>query len=139
MRSDPASQTGFTLVETVAAMGILALAAVPLMQLASDATNNASHLETRLLARTVAENVLARAIADPEQIDGGTHAGQEGQLGRAYTWTLIASPPRQGEVQSLNVTVWQEGDAQPLSTMQSLKAIARPVAPVAVTDSEEEE
>ncbi|GAB5457768.1 MAG: type II secretion system minor pseudopilin GspI [Henriciella sp.] len=130
MRSDPSSQAGFSLVETIAAMGILALTAVPLMQLASDATNNAANLENRLLARTVAENVLARALVQPETIDGGIQQGRETQMGRSYTWSMTASPARVGEVQSLLVTVQLEDGTQTLARMESLKAIARPVAPV---------
>lgn len=136
MRSDPSSQAGFSLVETIAAMGILAMTAVPLMQLASDATNNAANLENRLLARTVAENVLARALVQSETIDGGLQEGRETQMGRAYTWSMTASPARVGEVQSLLVTVQLEDSAQTLARMESLKAIARPITPVETSGDE---
>ena len=72
-------QSGFSLVETVAAMGILALAAIPLMQVTTDASRNAASLESRLLARTVAENVMARSMATQDVIDAGISAGAHGQ------------------------------------------------------------
>ena len=105
-------QSGFSLVETVAAMGILALAAVPLLQITTDATRNAANLEGRVLARTVAENVMARAMATPEIIDAGIATGRETQMGRTYIWTRTASLPQVGEIQNLEVQVRREGDEQ---------------------------
>ena len=114
-------QSGFSLVETVAAMGILALAAVPLLQITTDATRNAANLEGRVLARTVAENVMARAMATPEIIDAGIATGRETQMGRTYIWTRTASLPQVGEIQNLEVQVRREGDEQVAARLVSLK------------------
>ena len=89
------SQAGFSLVETVAAMGILALAAIPLLQVTTDASRNAASLETRLLARTVAENVMARSMSTREVLDAGLATGQETQLGRTFIWTRTTGPAQQ--------------------------------------------
>ncbi len=125
-RSKASAQAGFSLVETVAAMGILAMTALPLMQVASDATRNASRLEARLLARTVAENIMARSIADPARIDSGLETGNEVQLGRGFVWTRTAGPGVPGEVQTLTVTVQMDGDPQVLARLQTLRAVPRP-------------
>ena len=125
-RSKTPAQAGFSLVETIAAMGILAMTALPLMQVASDATRNASRLETRLLARTVAENIMARSIADPAQIDAGIETGNEVQLGRGFAWTRTAGPSVPGEVQTLTLTVQLDGDPQVLAQLQTLRAVPRP-------------
>ena len=103
--------------ETVAAMGILALAAVPLLQITTDATRNAANLEGRVLARTVAENDMARAMGTPEVIDAGVATGQEIHMGRTRT----ASLPQVGELQSLEVQVRREGDQQTVARLVSLK------------------
>ena len=112
-------QAGFSLVETVAAMGILALAAVPLLQITTDATRNAATLEGRVLARTVA--AVARAMATPEIIDACVATGQETQMGRTFVWTRTASLPQVGELQSLEVQVRREGDQQTVARLVSLK------------------
>ena len=117
------NQCGFSLVETVAAMGILALAAIPLMQVTTDASRNAASLESRLLARTVAENVMARAMATREVIDAGISAGQETQMGRTYNWVRTASQADQGTLQNLRVDVRPAESEQVLASLISLKYI----------------
>ena len=109
-------------------MGILALAAIPLLQISTDATRNAASLEARVLARTVAENTMARAIVDPEQIDAGVATGRETQMGRAFIWTRTSSLAQPGELQNLEVIVRREEDEQVLARLVALKYI-----PVAVS------
>lgn len=102
-------------------MGILALAAVPLLQITTDATRNAANLEGRVLARTVAENVMARAMATPEVIDAGIATGRETQMGRTFIWTRTASLAQVGEIQNLEVRVRREDDEQVVARLVSLK------------------
>ena len=120
---NPTSQAGFSLVETVAAMGILALAAIPLLQISTDATRNAASLEARVLARTVAENTLARAMIEPETIDAGVVTGQETQKGRVFIWTRTSSLALAGELQNLEVQVRREDGEQVLARLVALKYI----------------
>ena len=131
-RSKPGKRdqdSGFSLVETIAAMGILALAAVPLMQLVTDLTRNTAWLENRMLARTVAENVLARALTDVQPRDGGIVAGTETQLGRAYFWTLTASRPVENQTQSLEVAVRADETGDVIARLVTMRAIPGP-API---------
>lgn len=117
------SERGFSLVETVAAMGVLALAAVPLMQVTGDAVRNTSRLETRLLARTVAENVMARTMATPDPIDAGLTVGEETQLSRTFNWSRLSGQALPGSLQTYEVTVTLANDTQVLARLGSLKAI----------------
>lgn len=126
-RASLSREQGFSLVETVAAMGVLALAAVPLMQLTGDATRNTARLESRLLARTVAENVMARTLATPTLIDAGITRGDEKQLARDYTWTRTAGPAIPGGLQTFEVTVTEKNASQVQARLVSLKAIAVPL------------
>jgi general secretion pathway protein I len=106
----------------VAALGVLSLAAVPLMQLASDALTNTGRLESRLLARTTAENVLARTMAERAQITVGQQNGREEQLGRDYDWTLIIIPTDREDLLRLEVQVKEAGRDQVLARLVTLKA-----------------
>lgn len=125
------SEAGFSLVETVAAMGILAMAAIPLLQISSDATRNTAALETRLLARTVGENVMALAMVEPNVLDGGIQTGTQTQLGRQFAYSLTVVPAQPGGLQALEVQVRLEGEGtQVLSRLVSLKAVPLPLAPV---------
>ncbi|MEO0551128.1 MAG: type II secretion system minor pseudopilin GspI [Pseudomonadota bacterium] len=131
------NQAGFSLVETVAAMGVLAIAALPIMQVASNATNNAARLEARLLARMVAENELSYVMSDPNPVNGGLTSGISRQLARSFEWTLVASPAISGDVQTLELSVRREGDPQVLAKLVSLKAVPVPVQ-IADTSSQSE-
>ena len=134
--ADRRTEAGFSLVETVAAMGILALAAVPLLQITTDATRNAASLEGRVLARTVAENVMARSMATDETIDAGLQSGQEVQMGRTYLWSRTASLAQPGELQNLEVLVRREGDEQVLARLVSLKYTSIPLSPLSATNDQ---
>lgn len=117
------AQAGFSLVETVAAMGILALAAIPLLQVTTDANRNAASLETRLLARTVAENELARAMASRTVLDAGISTGEVDQMGRTFVWTRTTSPAQVGQLQNFRVDVRSDNSEQVLASLISLKYI----------------
>lgn len=123
-RARKARTEGFSLVETVAAMAILSLAAVPLMQLSTDAVRNTGRLEARLLARTTAENVLARTMASREPVELGQSAGSETQLGRTYEWTLAAQPAGRPDLIRLEVRVREGEGGQELARLMTLKAVA---------------
>ena len=118
------SETGFSLVETVAALGILSLAAVPLMQLSSGAIQNTARLESRLLARTTAENILSRAMASPDPVVIGQESGTEEQLGRAYDWTLTVIPTETQDLLRLEVRVRESNGEQELARLVTLKSEA---------------
>lgn len=119
------SQAGFSLVETVAAMGILAMAAIPLLQITTDANRNAASLETRLLARTVAENEMARALATRTVLDAGVATGQEVQMGRTFNWVRTTSPAQVGQLQNLQVEVRPAESEQVLASLVSLKYVPK--------------
>lgn len=116
-------QAGFSLVETVAAMGILAMAAIPLLQVTTDANRNAASLETRLFARIVAENEMARAMASQTVLDAGIVTGQGVQMGRSYVWTRTTSPAEIGQLQNLRIDVRPAESEQVLASLISLKYI----------------
>ncbi len=113
---------GFSLVETVAALGILALAALPLMQTARSAADSSRRLETRMLARTVAENVLSYEIVRPDVRDGGLYSGSETQMGRRFDWVIRAGPRTAGDPQQLHVEVRLAEREQVLAALKSLRA-----------------
>jgi general secretion pathway protein I len=121
----PSAQAGFSLVETVAAMGILALAAIPLLQITTDANRNAASLETRLLARTVAENEMARAMATRVVLDAGVVTGQETQMGRTFNWVRTTTPAQVGQLQNLRIDVRPAESEQVLASLVSLKYIPK--------------
>jgi len=123
------SEQGFSLIETVAAMAVLAIAAIPLMQMTNTSVQHSRALEARMLARSVAENVIAEAIADPTQLRGGVSIGTQTQLGRVFDWSLTTTPPQPGQLQRFDIVVRANGQSQVLADMESLKFIPSPISP----------
>ncbi|MEM7493253.1 MAG: type II secretion system minor pseudopilin GspI [Pseudomonadota bacterium] len=133
-------QAGFSLVETIAAMGILAMAAIPLLQISTDATRNTAALETRLLARTVAENVMNRALAQPLALEAGLQNGLETQLGRTFSYTLRSSAAGADGLQGLEVLVREDRDgSETAARLVSLKATLQPLPQLTAQTPDESE
>ena len=77
--------TGFTLIEVLVALAIVAVALSAGMRALAQGADGASSLKARTLALWVAENRLARAQLDPSQ--GTTPAsGNETQAGMTLAW-----------------------------------------------------
>lgn len=134
-----ASQAGFSLVETVAAMGILALAAIPLLQITTEANRNASSLEMRLLARTVAENEMARAMASGTVLEAGVATGEQVQIGRSFTWVRTTSRAQVGQLQNLVLEVRPSNSEQVLARLESLKYIPQNLPSLNATQTPNDE
>jgi general secretion pathway protein I len=92
MRS--ARPRGFTLIEVLVALAIVAVALAAGMRALAQSADGASSLKARTLALWVAQNQLARAqLADPPPASG-TASGEETQAGAAFAWreTITGTP-----------------------------------------------
>lgn len=137
----PLTQSGFSLVETIAATGILALAAVPLMQISTDGLSGSANLEARFYARIVAENVLVEELTKPVVgVEAPlVTAGTSLQMGRSYAWRLTIAPAQQNEPQILTVDVSKDGQTQVLARLSSLRMERIVLTPQSETEAPEEE
>lgn len=122
MRSS--SQSGFTLVEVLAALAVFSIAAIGLSQSAGETTRGASHMEARFLAGIVADNHLVEAMRDPQPLRPGAETGTEIQLGRSFNWTRIVGPTSRDDIVSVSVSVENPETKQVLAKLEALKRIA---------------
>ncbi len=85
---------GFTLVEILVALAIVAVALAAGMRALAQAADGASALKSRTLALWVAQNVLARAEMSAPAPPLGESAGEETQAGARFAWraTVSATP-----------------------------------------------
>lgn len=95
MTSRRASQrAGFTLVEVLVALAIIAIALLAALRAAGQGTNNVGELRSRLLAGWVAENLLAEHRARRDWLPLGIQRGSGRQGGLDFAWReeVIATP-----------------------------------------------
>lgn len=126
MKSDSISftQYGFSLVETIAAMGILSLAAIPLLELANESISSTKNIQQRFFARTVAENVLVNEVLASTTTleDVAITMGVSTQMSRSFAWTVTRLPAGRLEPQIVNVEVRLENGTEVLSRVSGLSA-----------------
>jgi general secretion pathway protein I len=85
---------GFTLVEVLVALAIIAIALMAALRAASQGTQAAGELRLRLLAGWVAENRLAEHRARGDWLPVGIGRGTQTQGGMEFVWReeVISTP-----------------------------------------------
>ncbi|MFP4610365.1 MAG: type II secretion system minor pseudopilin GspI [Thiohalophilus sp.] len=96
------AQRGFTLMEVLVAVAVLAIALAAAIRVGSQTAINTVELRERTYAGWVADNVLARIDAGIEPLSGaGERRGKTEQGDQAWEWQLTAEearPPLPGEI-----------------------------------------
>lgn len=84
--SMPRNTTGFTLLEVLVALAILAIAMAAVSRTASSSIHNIDALRIRVIADWVAQNRLANHQAMSDWPAQGIQTGSEDQAGQTYPW-----------------------------------------------------
>ncbi len=116
------SQSGFTLVEVLAALGVFSIAAVGLIHLSSETTVGAKQVDLRALAEIEAGNRMADVMTLTPPLPTGLVAGASTQRGRTFDWTRTVSPTQEEGLYLVDVTVTMPETGQVLSHIQALRA-----------------
>jgi len=89
-----AKPRGFTLIEVLVALAIVAIALMSALRAAGQGTSNVGELRSRLLAGWVAENLLAEHRARRDWLPLGLQRGTGRQGGLHFAWReeVIATP-----------------------------------------------
>ena len=111
---------GFTLLEVLIALAVLALSMGAIIKATSDYTSNQSYLRDRTMAMWVARNVLVQFRVEKEWPRVGERKGTEEMGHREWRWLAVISQTEEAELRRLDVKVFpidSEDDESPLSVL----------------------
>lgn len=111
------SNRGFTLLEILIALAILAILMAGLLKIAADNTRNLWHIENKTIAAIVAANHAAQlrlSKEKPEQDDGW-----ESQAGRRWYWQSQRQVTTTLGLWRYRIPVYLEGDKEPYTELIS--------------------
>jgi len=111
-------QKGFTLLEVLIALAILAIALAAAIKGVSSHVLNLVYLKERSLAHWVGLNALTELRVSGQWPSSGEIKGDEAMAGREFKWVITVTEVEGGDVRRLDVKVTPEDDDErPLSTM----------------------
>jgi general secretion pathway protein I len=105
-------QSGFTLLEVLVALAILAITMAAVSRTASSSIHHVEAVRTRVIADWVAQNRLAQHQARADWPAPGIQTGEETQAGQTYPWQeeIIATP--NPTMRRIVVSVYAPDDAK---------------------------
>ncbi len=107
MTSPAARQAGFSLMEVLVALAVLAIAMAALVESAGSFTSNQAYLENKTLAHWVAlDQLTLLRISDSPSL--GSQEGEQEMAGRIWNWSLLLSSTPDPDVMQAKITVKQE-------------------------------
>ena len=104
-KTDPAPMalSGFTLLEVMVALAVVAIALAALVSGAAFTLRTQSQLTTQTLASWVASNQLARFAS----IRNAARQGQEQLAGQSWAWEITTSTTSEPRLQKAMITVFE--------------------------------
>ena len=113
-------QQGFTLLEVLVALAVLALAMGAVIKATSDYTGNQSYLRDRTLAMWVARNVLVQYQVTGQWLSVGERKGTQEMGDQEWRWLARISQTEESELRRLDVEVYpldSDDDENPVSVL----------------------
>ena len=115
--SRPRPSRGFTLLEILVALAVLAIALAATARSMGAAIDTTAALRDRTLARWVAEDRLAQLELGREWPALDTKEGDADMGGRAFRWRQQTSASPVARMRRVEVSVFQPGTDSPLARM----------------------
>ena len=111
--------TGFTLLEVLVALAVLALTMGAVIKAVGDYTGNQAYLRDRTLAVWVARNVLAEQQLESAWPGVGEIQGNSDMGGREWSWLATVTQTEEEELRRLDVEVHMidDDDSEPLAVL----------------------
>jgi general secretion pathway protein I len=112
---------GFTLLEILVALAILAIALSAVIKATGEGIGNVGYLRDQTLASWVALNRINTIQLEEDWPALGVSKGQVDMAGREWEWEVQVSDTSDEDLRRLDVTVRQRGDTTPLVSLIAFK------------------
>lgn len=119
MRAASGHQSGFSLIEMMAALAVLAVAGIAVVQMLQTTTRNTAALEERSLAMLAAENILNEQLLI--SVDRGNRAGSYALAGVDYDWRLAINPTTDADLLHYVVTIHPDSEDRTLARIETFR------------------
>lgn len=118
MRAHPA-EAGFSLIEMMAALTVLALAGLALVNMSSATTRNTAAVQERALAMLAAENILNREILRETRPQSGS--GEYALGGTDYAWELAVAATDEAQLLRLHLVIREAGSGRVVAELDTFR------------------
>jgi len=128
----PYRNAGFTLIEILVALAVIAIAVAAVMAAISGNVSNAAYIQDRTLAHWVAMNKIAEIQVAKDWPAAGTQHGESLMASQEWPWRVTVSTTDDPDVRRLDVAVFaNQNQKDPLSAMVAY--VGRPLITSAIT------
>jgi general secretion pathway protein I len=108
---------GFTLLEVLVALAIIAIALTAAVRAAGVSLDSSAQVRERMFATWIAQNRLAELTARHEFPDLGRHSGEATQAGRKFTWEEIVGTTPNDNFRRVEIQVRAAGQDHIAATL----------------------
>ena len=119
MRAASGHQSGFSLIEMMAALAVLAVAGIAVVQMLQTTTRNTAALEERSLAMLAAENILNEQLLI--SVDRGNRGGSYALAGVDYDWRLAINRTTDAALLHYVVTIHPDSEDRTLARIETYR------------------
>lgn len=117
----PHTEGGFTVVETLVALFVFALAGVGLISMQTQSIDSYARVETRALASIVAENQLTDTMALRTAPTVGSRDGETQLGGRTWRWRLDVLATDDPATLRIQASAFAAGQESPTATVSAYR------------------